>query len=125
MKIGMALSRMDLDAPLAEHFGKAKWLLVLEPPETFEFIRNQGLNGRWAAETLAGRGCGDVVAGRLGPGALAHVEAAGMRAWQAEPGLSAREAAWKLAEGALQPLREAHRHGGSEALVNLPAARGC
>lgn len=111
-KIGMPVSRMDHDAPAAEHFGKAKWLLVVEPPDRFEFVRNTGLDGRWVAEALAARGCTDVVARHMGPGAHAHVLAAGMRAWQADETVTGRHVAERLAAGALSPLVPGHGMGG-------------
>ena len=84
MIIGMTLSRDHLDAPLAEHFGKAKWLLVMDYPHRWEFVRNQGLDGRSVAEAFAARGCTDVIVRHLGPGAYSHVTAAGMKVWQGE-----------------------------------------
>ena len=114
MKIGMTLSRDDLDAQPAQHFGKAKWLLVLDG-ERGEFVRNEGLNGRWVASAFASRGCTDIIADHLGPGAHAHVNEAGMRVWKGEPGQSARELAKALAEGRLQRFdpqsaAEGHEH---------------
>ncbi len=29
-KVGVTLSRKAMDAPLAQHFGKAKWLLIYQ-----------------------------------------------------------------------------------------------
>ncbi len=117
-KIGMMVSRPDLDAPAAEHFGKAKWLLVLEAPGRCQFIRNSGLDGATVAKELASRGCTDVVARRMGPGAHAHVTAAGMRVWEADGSVTGRVVAERLARGALRPLApapdghdHAHRHG--------------
>lgn len=117
MKIGMTLSHADLDTPLAEHFGKAKWLAVVDG-ERCELFRNAGLDGRSVAEDFARRGCTDVVADHLGPGAHAHVTAAGMRIWKAEPGASARALAKALEEGRLRPLgpesvHAAHGHHGA------------
>jgi predicted Fe-Mo cluster-binding NifX family protein len=113
MRIGMPMSRTDLDAPLAEHFGKARWLLVLDAPDRCEFVRNTELDGRNAARTLAEHGCTDVVALHLGPGAYAHVSAAGMRAWRGDPGLTARDLAERLARGALPPAEPGGMsHGG-------------
>lgn len=123
-RIGMPLSSRDPDAPVAEHFGKARWLLVVEAPDRLDLVWNAGLDGRWVAETLAARGCTDVVARHMGPGALAHVLAAGMRAWQADERVTARNVAGRLAAGALRPMtpaaavaghlhrRHAHRRAG-------------
>ncbi len=104
MKIGMALSRADVDSPVAEHFGKAKWILFAEPPESFELVRNTGLDGRWVARELQARGCTDVIVRGLGPGAWAHVRVAGMRVWVAGEDEPARALIGKLEAGGLRAL---------------------
>jgi predicted Fe-Mo cluster-binding NifX family protein len=111
-RIGMVVSRTDLDAPAAEHFGKAKWLVVVEAPDRCEFIKNTGLDGRSVAHELASRGCTDVVARHMGPGAYEHVTAAGMKAWAADESVTVRVVAERLAGGALRPL--APSNGGHE-----------
>ncbi len=103
-RIGMPVSRMDPDAPPAEHFGKAKWLAIVEGPDRCEFIRNTGLDGRSVAAALAARGCTDVVALHMGHAAWEHVTSAGMRAWQADGSVTARVVAERLAAGALPRL---------------------
>ncbi len=118
MKIGLTTSHADVDPPLAEHFGKAKWLVVMDAPDRLELVRNEGLDGRSVAAELAARGCTDVIVGRLGPGAYAHVRAAGMRVWRGLPGASARALAEALRNGRLEPLLPAdvvqlHGHGGA------------
>ncbi len=117
-KIAMPVSRADLDAPSAEHFGKAKWLAVVEGPDRFQFIRNTGLDGRSVAAELAAHGCTDVVARRIGCGAYAHVTAAGMRAWEADGSVTPRVVAERVASGALRSLvphdcghERGHHHG--------------
>jgi predicted Fe-Mo cluster-binding NifX family protein len=117
-RIGMPVSRTDLDAPPAEHFAKAKWLVVVEAPDRFEFIRNPALDGRTVAAELAAHGCTDVVSRRMGCGAYAHVTAAGMRAWEADANVTPRVVAERLANGALRPLApddcghgRGHHHG--------------
>jgi predicted Fe-Mo cluster-binding NifX family protein len=118
-RIGMTVSRPDPDAPLAGHFGKARWLLVVEAPDRFELLRNEGLDGRSVAEVFASHGCTDVIALRMGWGAYAHVTAAGMRVWEGDAGVTARVLAERLAHGALQPLAPGDvTHG------HAPGARG-
>ncbi len=111
----MTISRPSVDAPLAGHFGKAKWLLVYEAPERFELIQNVGLNGHYVAQAFAAHGCTDVVVRHLGPGAYSHVNAAGMRIWRGEDGRSARSLAEALQRNELLPLAESEvghgRHG--------------
>lgn len=102
MKVGMMFSRPDLDAPLAEHFGKAKWLMIVEPPAACELVRNTGLDGRSVASELARRGCTDVIVHHMGPGAHAHVSGAGIRVWKADPEASGRAQLLRLAAGELR-----------------------
>ncbi len=116
MKIGLPVSRADVDAPVAEHFGRAKWFLVLESPDRFTFVRNAVLEGRGAVAELASHGCTDVVALRMGQGAYAHATAAGMKVWEADAGASGRILVKRLAAGELRPLVPAvggsgHAHG--------------
>jgi predicted Fe-Mo cluster-binding NifX family protein len=84
-RLAFPLSHDRLDAPLSEHFGKCKWLGVAEAGAAPRFIRNEGLNGRWVAEALAGAGVTDVVAGHLGGGAYRHLAEVGIRIWAGEP----------------------------------------
>ncbi len=103
-KIGIPVSRMDLDAPLAKHFGKAKWLAILEPPGKCRFVRNPGLDGGTVVAELASHGCTDVVARHMGCGAFARVTASGMRAWEGDDAVTPRVVADRLALGGLRPL---------------------
>jgi predicted Fe-Mo cluster-binding NifX family protein len=117
MIIGMTLSRDHLDAPLAEHFGKAKWLLVMEYPDRWEFVRNQGLDGRSVAAAFAARGCTDVIVRHLGPGAYSHVTSAGMKVWQGEGDKNVLALVDALRGGRLRLLQasdveQGHGHGG-------------
>lgn len=114
VKIGLPVARADVDAPVAEHFGRAEWLLVMESPDRCTFVRNTGLDGRSAVAELAARGCTDVVARRMGQGAFAHVTAAGMKAWEADAGVTGRTAVKRLAAGELRrlvPAPDGHRPG--------------
>jgi len=113
--LAFALSHDRLEAPLAEHFGKCKWLAVLRPGAAPRFLRNEGLNGRWVAEALAAAGVTDVVAGHMGGGAFRHLAGAGLRVWQASPaGATAAELAARHLAGQLAPMTAPppHEHGG-------------
>jgi len=117
MKIGMTLPRADHDAPLAEHFGKAKWLLVVEASDRCELVRNEGLDGRSVAAAFVARGCTDVIATHLGAGAYAHLTAAGIRTWQGDAAGSVRALARSLEEGGLrrflpENVERGHAHHG-------------
>jgi predicted Fe-Mo cluster-binding NifX family protein len=109
-KIGMTLSRDRLEDPLAQHFGKAKWLLVWDSAGGAQFIPNQGLNGRWVAETFAAAGCTLVVANHLGPGALVHLREAGIRVLEGAPDKAAVELARLADKGELPDLLGASPH---------------
>ncbi len=117
-RIGMALKRNNLDSQLSDHFGKAKWLLAWEDDQHHEFIRNEGLNGRWVAEALAQAGCQVVALNDAGPGAILHLKASGMRLVEAPAELTAREVARRAARGELPEWSEsAHaRHEGHQHL---------
>jgi predicted Fe-Mo cluster-binding NifX family protein len=113
-RLAFPLSHDRLDAPLSEHFGKCKWLGLAEAGAAPRFLRNEGLNGRWVAEALAAAGVTDVVAGHMGGGALAHLQTAGLRAWQASPaGATAAALAEAFAAGQLAPMTAPppHEHG--------------
>lgn len=104
-RLALPLSHDRLDAPLSGHFGKCKWLAVVEPGQPARFLRNEGLNGRWVAEALAAAGVTDVVAGHLGAGAWRHLADAGIRCWaaaQAAPTAAAQAEAFRA--GALTPM---------------------
>lgn len=103
-KIGIPLPQPDLDSPLAEHFGKALWIAVVDGPSDCEFVRNTGGNGRSVVAELSARGCTDVVARRMGTQTYVHAVTAGLRVWEADDYLTARTAAEQLAAGKLPPL---------------------
>lgn len=105
VRLALPVSRDRLDAPLSGHFGKCPWLAVVEAGAPPRFLRNEGLNGRWVAEALSAAGVTDVVAGHMGGGAFRHLEAAGLRAWQAEPtGATAAELVEASSAGRLARL---------------------
>jgi len=104
-RLGFPLSHDRLDAPLSEHFGRCKWLGVVEAGAPPRFLRNEGLNGRWVAEALAAAGVTDVVAGHLGGGAHRHLAEVGIRVWAGEPAeATAARLAELFAAGTLAPM---------------------
>jgi predicted Fe-Mo cluster-binding NifX family protein len=113
MRLGLTLSHDRLDAPLSEHFGKARWLAVVEPDGQARFLRNEGLSGGWVARAFAEAGVTDVVVAHLGGGAFGHLEAAGIRVWQGDAAAAASDLAARLAAGALPRLAAPppHDHG--------------
>lgn len=107
-KIGLAVSWNDaekpLEVPLAEHFGRARWLLILESDERVELIRNEGPSGAWGADTLAEAGCTDVIAQHLGPSAFAELQRRDVQLWRGRSGVTARALAEQCRAGTLAPL---------------------
>jgi predicted Fe-Mo cluster-binding NifX family protein len=70
------------DSSLSPHFGKAKWILVLDTEQgTSHFIQNTGLNGRSVVAELMREACTDVIASEIGAGAVGHLESAHIRGW--------------------------------------------
>ncbi len=118
--IGLPLSHDRLDAPLSGHFGKATWLAVVPEDGPPRFLRNEGRSGGWVAAALAAAGVTDVIADHMGGGALQHLAAAGLRAWQARPEGTAADQVAALRAGGLAPMTApaagqghgGHGHGG-------------
>jgi predicted Fe-Mo cluster-binding NifX family protein len=106
-RLAMMVSRNRIDARLASAFGKAKWLLVHESGDRFEFRRNEGLSGRAVASAIASTGCRDVVAAHLGARAQEHLRALGIRVWKAREGAAAQEAIDAFVRGELEPWEPA------------------
>ncbi len=101
MSFGLPLLKDSLDSPLSQHFGKAKWLLVYEGAGRHRFVRNAGLSGRSVVQDLAAAGCTDVVILHAGDGAWGHLQRGGMRVWQGEADVPARELIRRAEEGSL------------------------
>ena len=116
-RLAMMMATDDLDGPMSPHFGKAEWIMIVEVPSgTAEFARNEGFNGRSAADLVLRRGCTDVILLDIGDGALRHLQAANIRAWIAPGPVTGNEALWLFAEGHLSPAPAArtatqHRQG--------------
>jgi predicted Fe-Mo cluster-binding NifX family protein len=115
-KVGVMMSVDQPDGLMSSHFGKAKWFMVADTEgATPAFIRNEGLNGRCAAEIATHEGCTDVILVDIGDGALGHLQRANIRAWAAPGPVAGADALRLLAEGKLTPVpaaRAAERHGG-------------
>ena len=101
---------------LSPHFGKAKWLTIIESGTgKSRFVQNAGLNGRSVVDLLVASGCTDVVFNEIGPGALQHLQAANICGWFGPADLPVPQLlelfrAGKL-DRAIEP-REGHRgHG--------------
>ncbi len=103
--VALAMSHQDLDHAPSQHFGKAKWVLLVREGAEPRFLRNEGLNGRYVAELLAREGCTDVILLHAGEGALHHLKAANLRLWQALPELPARAQLERLSTNLLAPYQ--------------------
>lgn len=104
------------DAPMSSHFGKAEWIMMAGAENAApEFTKNDGSNGRSAAEILIGLGCTDAIVVDIGDGALRHLQAADIRVWAAPGPVTGSEALRIFAEGRLPCLpavSAATSHGG-------------
>jgi predicted Fe-Mo cluster-binding NifX family protein len=100
-----------VDAAMDDRFGRAEAFLVAER-ETgtiIETIDNASANashgaGTGAANLLKSAGVGAVISGRFGPKAFDALQALGIEAWVAPPGITAGEALRLLEDGALEQM---------------------
>lgn len=91
------------DSTLSPHFGKAKWVMIVDLEGGVPtFVQNTGLNGRAVAEILAAHGCTDVVFSGIGAGALRHLQAANIRGWIASGDVPVTDLIERLRQGELQ-----------------------
>ncbi len=101
-KVAVAVATPDLDAKVESRFGRAAYLLVVDPTSmTWEALENSGANsggaaGIQAAQLLSGHGVGTVVSGRFGPNASEALNLAGIAMSTADGSLTAREALMRL-----------------------------
>lgn len=118
MKVAVSALGTSLDARVDEHFGRAEYLLIIDP-STYELevidnaanrnaMRGAGLG---AAEVVASHGAQAVLTGHLGPNAYRALQAAGLGGYAAA-GMSVREAVDAYSEGVLAVLDEGEAHGG-------------
>jgi predicted Fe-Mo cluster-binding NifX family protein len=83
-KIGVMMSAECADGPMSSHFGKAEWMMIVEPDKSGpEFVKNDGMNGKSAVEIAIRQGCTDVIFTEIGNGAFGHLKAANIRGWVA------------------------------------------
>lgn len=118
----MTLLNRDSSA-LSPHFGKAKWIAVVDDNGQIQFEQNTALNGRAVVEIIARHGCQDAVFTEIGPGASMHLAQAGIRGWVGPAGIPLPQVAERLRRGELSPAQpepcaehaagSAHPRGGS------------
>ena len=116
-KLAVMMSCDDPDGAMSLHFGKAEWVMVVDPASrTAEFARNEGLNGRNAVDLLIRQGCTDVILADIGDGALARLQAANIRAWAAPGRITGSQALHQFAAGEIPrvpaaPVASGRDHG--------------
>ena len=109
MKVAVATSEPDLDAPIEQRFGRCAWIVVVDS-ETMEFqsLENPGPlagtgAGVAASQLVSDAGADVVVAGSFGPNAIAALKAGGLSLYKAGGG-TVRDAVAAAVEGTLQEL---------------------
>jgi predicted Fe-Mo cluster-binding NifX family protein len=85
MKIAVAASGNNLDAPVDPRFGRCAWFVIVDSDTmAFEAVQNPGAMagggaGIQAAQVVASKGAQAVVAGNMGPNAHQALTAAGIQ----------------------------------------------
>jgi len=118
-KIGFMTLLKREDSKLSPHFGKAKWVAVVDlEKDTCEFIQNTGLNGKAVVEILEKHGCEDVIFTGIGEGALRHLKDAHIYGWSAPADVPLTELRQMYVRGELRHARKSvgsgqglHHHG--------------
>lgn len=103
-KVGIMMTADRAEQPMSEHFGKAEWMMVADTEsQAVEFIKNDGLNGKGAAEIAIRSGVSDLVFAEIGFGAFGHLKAAGILGWVAPGPITGAEALQMFEKQQLQP----------------------
>lgn len=118
MKIAICTRGDSPQAPLDPRFGRCSFFALVDTCEKrWEFIPNRAAGGGGAgiqaAQELAGKGVGAVIAGQVGPNAMAVLKAAGTGVYCAA-GSNAEEAFTLFLQNALPvlPGANAQPHAG-------------
>jgi predicted Fe-Mo cluster-binding NifX family protein len=111
MRVAISTQKDDIDALVDPRFGRARWFVIGDPDnDAWEVLDNgatmntSGGAGVQAGTTVAEQGAQAVITGNVGPNAHKVLEAAGIAIYQAENGMTAREALARLAQGELTLL---------------------
>jgi predicted Fe-Mo cluster-binding NifX family protein len=107
MKVAVSAQRGEMEALVDPRFGRAVWFVVKDmateewiPLDNSENAEHGG-GGGLAATQLAGRGVGAVITGNVGVAALRLLDAAGVRVFRADNGVTVRDALEAMARGDL------------------------
>jgi len=117
-RVAVSALGASLDDRVDERFGRAAFLLVVDPETlAMESVDNtanrdalQGA-GLGAAETVSARGATAVITGHLGPKAFQALRVAGINGFDGT-GKTVRQAIAALNDGRLEPLAEGESHTG-------------
>ncbi|HLI62347.1 MAG TPA: NifB/NifX family molybdenum-iron cluster-binding protein [Terriglobales bacterium] len=91
------------DSALSPHFGKAKWILIRDGESgEISFEQNTALNGHAVVDLMTRHGCTDAVFTNIGPGALRHLEQAGIRGWIGPAGVPLPQVLERFERGELK-----------------------
>jgi predicted Fe-Mo cluster-binding NifX family protein len=110
-RVAISIVRHDkgLSDPMDDRFGRAEAFLVVDRAtgKAVETIDNASVNashgaGTGAANLLKSAAVGAVISGRFGPKAFDALQALGIKAWLAPPGVTVGEAVRLLEDGALE-----------------------
>ena len=113
-RIAISVVRGDqsLHAAMDERFGRADAFLVADGAtgEAIETIDNPSATasrgaGTGAASALKSAGIDAVISGRFGPKALDALQALGIEAWIAAPGITAEKALSLFRDGGLEQVQ--------------------
>jgi predicted Fe-Mo cluster-binding NifX family protein len=116
-KIGFTTLLDRDDSVLSPHFGKAKWVMIRDrDAQQVTFEQNTALYGGAVVEILKTHGCTDAVFAEIGPGALRHLQQAGIRGWFAPANIPAPELLERLSRHELRAAVDVgERHAGKPA----------
>lgn len=105
-KIAFVTSTNGTRAQLSPHFGKARWVMVLDTSAGLaSFHKNTGLTGRAVVDILIREHCEEVVFRNIGPGALKQLRNANIGGWHAAEQKTPLELADDLLQGLLRLAR--------------------
>lgn len=118
MRVAVSSHGPSLDDRVDERFGRAEYLLVVDPMTgEVEVVDNRANRdalqgaGLGAAEAVASRSAEAVLTGHLGPKAYSALQVAGIPGYGAA-GMTVRDAVAAFGEGKLEPLGEGEAHAG-------------
>jgi predicted Fe-Mo cluster-binding NifX family protein len=109
MKLCITAAGNSLEARTEPSFGRAPWFLLVDTETlAFEAVQNSGVNatqgaGIAAAQTIRNGGAQGVLTGRVGPKALAALQAAGIPIYEGLADCSVRQALVQFNQGGYRP----------------------